>query len=195
MGLESILRAIAAEAADSVAALEASTKKRVAEVISAARTRAENERHHFAMARDDEADRAFAKTVNRARLESDRELALAREELFQKALERLREELIAVTESPRYRDIMSVLYLEANAILAGDDVAVLVRSEDHSLIQQLVPASGGRVKASLACIGGLDIEAPDGRAVRNTIDSRLTAATRQLRHLAARVIHEPGTGA
>ncbi len=195
MGLESILRAIEAELADAITALEAATEVRVAEVISDARTRAEAERAHFSLARNDEADRVFAKIVNRARLESERGMALAREELFQEALERLRAELIAVTASPRYRHVLRALYLEANAILAGDDVTILVRPEDRSLMEQLVDEGRGSVEASLDCIGGLDIEAPDGRAVRNTIDSRLTTATRQLRHLAASLVPELRRGA
>ena len=48
----------------------------------------------------------------------------------------------------------------------------------------------GTVEGVLDCIGGLDVEAADGRSVRNTLDSRLSQSERRLRRLAVQLIPE-----
>ncbi len=70
------------------------------------------------------------------------------------------------------------------------DAAVLVRPTDVELAERIARDRGatGPVSGVLDCIGGLDVEAADGRSVRNTVDSRLLQAERRLRRLAVEVI-------
>ncbi|MBK5268143.1 MAG: hypothetical protein JJE47_11990, partial [Acidimicrobiia bacterium] len=79
---------------------------------------------------------------------------------------------------------------EAVAIVGDDDATVLVREADRLLMKELIGnrVDPERVEGSLVCLGGVDIEAEDGRAVRNTFDSRLARSERELRHLAVRLI-------
>jgi len=190
MGVEAIVSAIAAEADARVAEIRAQTQARVERILGDAAAAADADRARLESERDEEAEQAAARIVNRALLEADRQMADAREHLFQDALARLRDRLADVTDGPGYPATLGALYTEAVAIVGDDDVTVLVREADQLLMKEL---TGDRVDAehvegSLVCLGGVDIEADDGRAVRNTFDSRLARSERELRHLAVRLI-------
>ena len=195
MGLDAIVSAIASEAAAQVERTKAAAEVRVAEILDEAGSRAEAERTAWAAERDDEAERAAARITNRARLEADRHLAQAREDLFQQALVRLRSRLEAIVAGPEYERILVALYEEAITALREADATILVRASDRERIERIVADHGrdDRVSGSLVCAGGVDAEAGDGRAARNTIDARLHSSERQLRHLAVQSIPEFAT--
>ncbi len=91
--------------------------------------------------------------------------------------------------SPDYEQTLGALYREASAVVPDDDAMVLVRKADEPLMRRLVGGAAS-VEGSLTCLGGVDIEAPDGRGVRNTLDSRLARSEPELRHLAVQMIPE-----
>lgn len=192
MGVETIVEAIASEASAQIADIRADRDRRVAAIVEDARNRADAERRRWAASRDEEAERKRSGIVNRARLEADRCLADLREALFQSALARLEELLGELTTQPRYERVLEALYQEAVVVVPDTDAAVLVRSEDRDLAERLIAdrAAAGTVEATLSCIGGLDVEADDGRCVRNTLDSRLRQSEGSLRGLAVATIPE-----
>ncbi len=190
MGVETIVEAIGSEAEAQLADIRSERDRRVERIAEEAEARADAERQKWAVSRDEEAERKRAGIVNRARLEADRRLAEVREELFQDALSRLEVMLKALTEQPRYEDIFAALYREAVAIVPDRDATVLVRPEDRELAERLVAERDGavQVNATLSCIGGLDVETPDGRSVRNTLDRRLAQSERGFRKLAVATV-------
>lgn len=196
MGLEAIVSAIAAEAATQVAEMRAGAERQVAELLEEARTRADLERHEREVGRDADAERARARIVNRAHLEADRRMAEAREQLFQEALVRLHHRLEELAAGPAYPDILRRLLSEATAVLHDDSLTIRVRTTDGPAMHQIVAETlmHAGVDPSLECLGGLDLETADGRAVRNTVDARLARSERQLRLTAVEVIPELATG-
>ncbi len=196
MGLEAIVSAIAAEAATQVAEIRAGAERHVAELLDEARIRADLERRKREVGRDADAERARARIVNRAHLEADRLLAEDREEMFQEALVRLHHRLEEVAAGDEYPDILRRLLAEATAVLHDEGLTIRVRATDGPAMQRIVAENSmqAAVDPSLECLGGLDLETPDGRAVRNTVDARLVRAERQLRLTAVEVIPELATG-
>lgn len=192
MALESILEAIRAEAEAEAAEIRSTASSRVHQILQVAEERAADERRRWAESRDEEAARATEGIVNRAALEADRRLAMAREELFGAALERLRNRLGALTAEPGYRTILEALYEEAASVVADHDAVVMVRPEDEELMREIAGRRGASpaLDPTLDCAGGLDIVARDGRAVRNTLDARLSRSDRHLRKLALEVLPE-----
>lgn len=193
MGLEAIVSAITEEAADQVAAGRAQTESRLRAIRAEAEQRAESERQRWSVSRHEEADRASARIVNRARLGAERRLAQAREELFREAIDQLRDLLAEFVNSSAYEDAFSNLYREAAAIVPDGDATILVRASDVALVQRLPRATSALVSVSTDDSGGLDIEAPDGRAVRNTFAARLNRCERRLRLLTVEMIPEMAT--
>ena len=196
MGLEAIVSAIAAEAATQVAEIRAGAERQVAELLDEARIRADLERRERKVGRDAAAERARARIVNRAHLEADRLLAEAREEMFQEALVRLHRRLEEVAAGDEYPDILRRLLAEATAVLHDEGLTIRVRATDGPAMQRIVAENSmqSAVDPSLECLGGLDLETADGRAVRNTVAARLVRAERQLRLTAVEVIPELATG-
>lgn len=192
MALESILGAIRAEAEAEAAEIRSAASARVEQILEEAEDRAAGERRRWAESRDAEAARAAEGIVNRAALEADRRLAMAREELFCSALERLRNRLGALTAEPGYRTILQALHEEAATVVPDHDAVVMVRPEDEDLMREIARRRGPspELDPTLDCVGGLDIVARDGRAVRNTLDARLARSDRGLRKLALEVIPE-----
>ena len=192
MALESILEAIRAEAEAEATEIRSAASSRAHQILQEAEERAADERRRWAESRDGEAARAAEGIVNRAALEADRSLAMAREELFGAALDRLRVRLGALTTDPGYRSILEALYEEAASVVGDHDAVVMVRAEDEDLMREIAERRGPSptLDPTLDCVGGLDIVARDGRAVRNTLDARLSRSDRHLRKLALEVIPE-----
>jgi vacuolar-type H+-ATPase subunit E/Vma4 len=190
MGLDAIIDAIAAEAESHRAEIRAETDARVDEILRRARAGAAEDQDRLEHARDEEAQRASARIKNRAQLEADRQLARARELLFQESLDRLRDRLTDIVAGPGYEEILLALYSEAASVVPDDDATILVRAADRRSAEGMVTtgATVSRIDASLQCTGGVDIEAKDGRAVRNTLDARLRRCESELRHLAVQLI-------
>lgn len=193
MGLEAIVAAIASEADLRVAEIRTVAETRSNELLVEARKAGAVDQDHWARARDEEAARAGARIVNRGQLEADRLLAQAREDLFQEALDRLHAKLGEVVVGPTYEAVLGALYVEAAEAVPDTDATVLVRKADQDVMERL-QVGVGRVDGSLDCSGGVDLETTDGRAVRNTLDARVTRSQQELRHLAVHMIPDLVTG-
>lgn len=192
MALEAILEAIREEAEAEAAEVGSAAASRVEKILEEADERAAAEKRRWAESRDGEAAQKSEGIVNRARLEADRRLAAAREDLFGSALERLRARLGSLTAEPVYQRILEMLYEEAATVVPDDDAVVMVRPADEGAMGEITRRHGVAppIDPSLDCLGGLDIVARDGRAVRNTLDARLARSDRRLRQLAIEAIPE-----
>jgi vacuolar-type H+-ATPase subunit E/Vma4 len=194
MALDTIVAAIAAEADSEVERITDEASRRVESILTEARSRSQEEQAQWEDSRAEETNHAVAGIVNRARLLSDRKVADVKEALFQEALGRLADRVRQAVAGSEYPGIFRALHAEAVAVVPDPDSTLLVRSEDVELALRIARDAGstGAVKGVLECIGGLDVEADDGRSVRNTVDSRLVQSERPLRRLAVQVIPEMG---
>jgi vacuolar-type H+-ATPase subunit E/Vma4 len=192
MALETIVAAIAAEADAEAERILSEAAERVASILSEARRRADDEQAHWEESRAEETSLAVSGIVNRARLEADRQVADAREALFQDAMRRLADRVRHVVEGPDYPGILRALHTEATVVVPDPDATILVRPADRAIGERIARERemNGTVHGVLDCIGGLDVEAADGRSVRNTLDSRLSQSERRLRRLAVQLIPE-----
>lgn len=191
MPLEAILTAIRDEADAEIRHLDDAADRQAESILAEARRRAAAEEARLAGSRDELIRLAEARIVNHARLESERRLRAAREELYEAALAEARRRLDAVRGRDDYADLLGRLLDEALAVMA-DARHVEVDPVDLPLVERLVAARGAgwRVVPSLSCRGGLDLSTGDGRKVRNTIDGRLERAAGELRRLAAGLVPE-----
>ncbi len=192
MGIEAIVDAIGTEAEAERARIRADTEERVARIMADAQQRSDEVMHRLEASRDEEATAAAAAIINRARLGADRHLAAIRESLFEEAVDRLRQLLADAVAGPEYDEMLTRLYDEAVVVIGTEAATVLVRPQDAELMSSIIDTAGhsNTVVGSLTCIGGLDVEAGDGRSVRNTIDSRLEKSDPRLRQLAVEMIPE-----
>lgn len=194
MPLPEILTAIEDEAAARAAAIAVDARRRSEAVLSAARERAESERRRLAAARDGAAGLASARIVNQARLEADRALHAAQEELYQQAVDQARHRLSSLRETPAYPEVFGVLLAEAQRALPDADTVRIDPRDDDVASSALDPGHPIVVDRSLTTWGGVQLTTDDGRLVDNTLESRLYRADPALRRLAVSICPELATG-
>jgi vacuolar-type H+-ATPase subunit E/Vma4 len=117
--------------------------------------------------------------VNAARLEALRQTRASQETIFAAAHSQLRERLREARSRPDYAALFAALLAEAQAALPG---ATVIR------IDPLDAALAPHAESTLDTWGGVELEAADGRIVRNTLEERLRRAEPELRRLAAHAL-------
>lgn len=195
MPLDAILTSIRAEADEEIRRTDEDAARQAGAILVEMQRRAAAEEERLAGSRDELIRLAEARLVNHARLEAERRLRAAREELFQAAVEETRRRLDRVRERVDYPELLGRLLDEALAVMpAAREVRVDPR--DLPLIERLLGAREAewRVETSLRCRGGLDLATDDGRRVANTLDGRLERAAGELRRLAAEVVPDLAGG-
>lgn len=141
---------------------------------------------------------AHSKYVNEMRLK----VLKAREGAIQEVLSAARQELMAVSKSPQYKELMLALMVQGMKKLGENKAVVKCREVDKSLVQSLMgearknyeakygdpapeiqqnekdflkpPPENGVDEPALTCLGGVVLTSGDGRIVlNNTLDDRL----------------------
>lgn len=182
MPLKDLLNAIEADANEEGARLENESRGEAETILAeaeagAVRAREEVLRAH-APATTNEANRRVAL----ARLEASRLEREAREEAFSLLVDEARSRLAAVRDEPGYRDTLRALMREALAALP-DAATAHVNPLDETLAAGLAHELGAdlAVAPEPGIGGGVVLASAGGRAVRNTLEERLTNAAPQLR--------------
>ena len=180
MPLKDLLNAIEAEATSERERLEADSKAEAAAIVAAAREEAERARGEIlraqAPATGAEADRRLAL----ARLEASRLEREARRDAFDELLSEARALLAGARREPGYRDALGALLSEALAALPDASTA-RVHPDDEALLTDLARGADLAVVPDAAVGGGVVLESPGGRVVRNTLPERLANAEPGLR--------------
>ena len=188
MALADILAAIEAEADEEIARAADEAAVQVELIRREARDEAHAVEQDASIALDDEAARARAQIVNRARLVVDRRVSAAVEEIYQEIRAEVERRLAEVRGGPDYPDLFVRLFHECRAVLP-DGRIVRVDPADESLCRRVLATAvsdGFSVTATLRSVGGLELATTDGRrSVQNTLESRTWRADRALRSLAA----------
>lgn len=191
MALEDILAAITAEADAEITRVDQAAREKV----EAIRRRAEEEANRAEAAAssvlDDDAKRARAQIVNRARLAVERRVSATAEEVYQELMEEVEQRLAEVRSRPDYPELFRRLFDECRAIL-DDGRLIRIDPADEALAHTVLEQAGSDgfvVDSGLASAGGLELATADGRRrVQNTFESRTWRADRALRSLAATLV-------
>lgn len=191
MALDDILAAITAEADAEITRVDQAAREKV----EAIRRRAEEEANRAEAAAssvlDDDAKRARAQVVNRARLAVERRVSATAEEIYQELMEEVEQRLAEVRSRPDYPELFRRLFDECRAIL-DDGRLIRIDPADEALAHKVLEQAGSDgfvVDSGLASAGGLELATADGRRrVQNTFESRTWRADRALRSLAATLV-------
>ena len=187
MPFDGILRAIRTDTDTRLREIADATAAEVAVITSRAEAAAGEAETAATNALDLTTDRQVASIVDRARLDARRARLRSIESAYQTTLDAVRARLGGVRATAAYREIVAALLDEALRVVPDPERAV-VDAADTGLVRVLLDERvlGCAVVAShTPRLGGLDLEAADGRVVRNTFDARLDRADVRLRALVA----------
>jgi vacuolar-type H+-ATPase subunit E/Vma4 len=193
MAIGDILAAIRHETETEIRGVAEEAERRTADVLERARIEAAEVEDREAHARDQAAHKAADRIVNQARLNVDRRMREAREELYAEAQRETAARLAGIRAGPDYRAVLDRLIDESRAVL-GAGTVIRVDSADAALVTDLMAGRGDgdriRVDPSLETAGGIELWADDGRRVTNTLEARLEKAEPHLRSLAGQLVPE-----
>lgn len=192
MALEDILDAIRAETDGEIARIRVESDAAVATIAARAREEAADVERTAAASMDDQAAHERERITNRARLEADRDLRAATEEIYLGLRSEVASRLGFARESPGYPALVSRLFDECRSILP-EARTIRVDPDDEDVARGILEAGGSDgfvVDPSLASLGGVELVTGDGRRVDNTLDSRMERGERHLRSLALEMMPE-----
>ena len=191
MPLPEILTAIDEEANRQISSIEQDAHRRGQAILDEARAQAREERQRLSASRDAAGRQTAARLVNHARLEADRALRSAQEELYQTALDHAGARLAALRDTTSYPAVFTDLLVEANDFLPDAQI-LAVDPRDEQLARTVTQDLGLSLEISptLASWGGVQLTTGDGRLVENTLESRLYKADPALRRLAVSMCPE-----
>ena len=179
MSLENVLGTIRREAEDHVERHRAHAREAATEIERDARAQASAWRGEMESAAAQEGAGIRRQLVNAARLEALRKTRASQEEVFAAAHAQLREQLRSARSRPDYPRLFGALLAEAQAALP-DAAVIRIDPRDAALAPH--------AESTLDTWGGVELEAADGRIVRNTLEERLRRVLPELRRLAAHAL-------
>ncbi|MHC4959256.1 MAG: V-type ATP synthase subunit E [Planctomycetota bacterium] len=183
MALQDILLAIRRDSDAEAERLDSQADGEADALLAGARKEAQALKARAAAARASETAAAAARVRNRAALEAGRLVRQAREDVYQRALGRLRETLGQVRGRDDYALVLDALVAEARRALPDASETLCDPRDEHVLTPTTC-----RLKTTLATWGGVTLASDDGRSVVNTLERRLERAEPELRCLASRRI-------
>lgn len=192
MALGDILGAIREESEGEIRRVSEAAAARVTEVHERAQREAAAIEDQETHARDRAGSKAADRIVNQARLDADRMLREAREEIFRKAMDGAAARLEVIRTEASYGELLDRLLDESRAVLPTARV-VKIDPRDTAFVSNRLRergVAGFQVESDLETWGGLELWSDDGRRVTNTLESRMHKATPHIRSLAAEVIPE-----
>lgn len=191
MALEDILAAISAESDAEIARIGGESAEEIAAVLDRGRAEASAVEEEAARSLEEDAVQERERIVNRARLQVERRLRAAIEDVYLGLRREAGARLAEVRDSPRYPELFRRLFDECRAILP-DASTLLVDPADLDLVRDLqgkIDLDGFTIDPTLSSLGGLEFFTEDRRrGVRNTLESRLKRADPHLRSVAVSTI-------
>lgn len=172
MPIEHILDSIETEAGNRVEAIERSGTERAQAAIAQARSRlsAETERFVNEAVASEEAE--IQRRLNAAELQTRRDLAGVRRELFEQAFDEARERLDTIRTRDDYPQLLQALILEACQNLP-EPITLHIDKRDEQHLGSA--ATNYKVVTDLNVAGGVVARSADGTITRsNTLEDRLT---------------------
>ncbi len=194
MALGDILAAIRSETEVEIARIRSDGELRIAALLERAEAEAAAAEEKAASAMDAAAAHSRERIVNRARLEADRMVGRAVEEVYVDTVEAAERRIGALRAGDGYEALLGDLLAECLAVLP-DARVVQVDVADEALIDRLLADRGIHhmtVDPCLTTTGGVALSTGDGRRVINTFESRRARGERHLRRIAVETIPAVG---
>lgn len=188
MALRDLLEAMRRQAESEIARNEHDSRNEAAEILAAARREASSVEDEILHRAQRELEAEVSPRLALARLGARRELRAGRAKLFGELLQDVRSRLSGLREEPGYRQLLSALLLESVRALPSA-LRVHVDPRDAEPVRALAAEIGAEldVAEDLRTAGGVELETGDGRRLRNTLETRLSAAEPELRLRFARI--------
>jgi len=179
MALRNVLDTIRREADEEAERRRVHARTVVAEIEEQARAQATVWREEMEAAAAREAAESRRRLVNAARLEALRKTRAAQEAVYAAAHAQVREQLQRARDRPDYARLFTSLLAHAQTALT-DAAVIRIDPRDAALAPH--------AESTIDTWGGVELEAADGRMVRNTLEERLRRAEPELRRLAAHAL-------
>lgn len=193
--VELLCRAVAEEGQTEAEQMLARAKADAAEVIAAARDRADKEYQAELLARKSEAYAEAKRIVDSAELEVKKRIMALREQVTQEILQALEQRLQAFRKETPYVEFLLSALKEGFEHLPGREFVVKLNGAELGLLEdelEKLAVEGSLqidVKASSACEGGVRITTRDGRLLYdNSFAARLKRSENEIRQEIWRVI-------
>lgn len=188
MALSDILETIRAESSETASEALASAEAEVERLLTHAREEAASEEQRLAGSQDDRARLERSRIMSRAHLEAARERRAARERIYLTARDGVAERIESLRASSEYEEVLAGLLTEAMAVLPTAN-AVRVDPADLEMMEGILEARDLDllIEPRESPLGGVAVTA-EGRAVDNTLRSRLDRADEHLRFIAGAMI-------
>ncbi len=195
--VEKILSDAKREAERIVSEARAKAQEVIEEAKKKAKEAVEAEISKYRAAREEEAKRALME----ARVKAKERWLKEREDLITQAVEKVKERLAKVVESPDYVKSLEQLIEEAAASIGGGDLLVQLNERDSKLpldlegvARRVKEKTGVDTKIELSdkrisCMGGAVVMSRDGSFIYdNTLESRLARRENEMRLTAAKIL-------
>ncbi|MEA1904141.1 MAG: V-type ATP synthase subunit E [Actinomycetota bacterium] len=188
MALSDILETIRAESRDTASGVLASAEAEADRLLGLAGEQAAKEERRLAASLDDKARLERSRIMSRAHLEAAQERRTSREKVYLAALEGVARHLGSVRSSPEYENVLASLLDEAIAVLP-DATTVRVDPTDVAITERALTARGLEllIEPEESALGGVVVTA-EGRAVDNSLQTRLDRADEHFRYIAGELI-------
>lgn len=192
MSVEDIIGAIQRETTAEVEAIAREAQATAEKIVGDGSARAVAIEAAAVDARREEIEQAADRIRNRARLEADRTMRAARDDVVHGLLDATAAKLAAIRTSDGYPSVLARLLDEAQSALPT--AAVLhVDARDERAAEIAAGDAGLEVVADLDTDGGMVLSSRDGRTVDNTIERRLARADPYLRQIVREMVPELGS--
>jgi V/A-type H+-transporting ATPase subunit E len=183
MPLQELLRAIELDAEQEWVTADRARTEAATAVVEQARVQAAELENQLRRSSEQQAGQEAERVRSLARLHAAATVRAAREAAFALLLAQVRDEIRTLRGTDAYAALFTALLAESRAALPSA-VELRVDPRDHVLAADV--ARGLRVVETLETSGGLELVAPDGRSIRNTLEERLANAEVALRQQFAR---------
>lgn len=183
MPLQELLRAIERDAEQERVTADRARTEAATAVVEQARVEAAELETELRRSSEQQAEQEAERVRSLARLHAAATVRAAREAAFALLLAQLRDEVSTLRGTDDYAALFTALLAESWAALPSA-VELRIDPRDHVLAADV--ARGLRVVETLETSGGLELVAPDGRSIWNTLEERLANAEVRLRQEFAR---------
>jgi V/A-type H+/Na+-transporting ATPase subunit E len=189
MPLQELLRAIELDAEQERLTADRARTEAAATVVEQARAQAAELESQIRRSLKLQAEQEAERVRSVARLRAAAAVRAGREAAFASLLAQIRDEISTLRGTEAYPALFTALLAESRAALPSAN-ELRIDPQDQALAADL--ARGLRIAQTLETSGGLELIAPDGRSIRNTLEERLANAEPLLRQQFARWLAATG---
>jgi len=134
MGVEEIVQKIREDANKEAEEIINKAKMEAEKILEEAKKEAEKRRNEILKKGEKEAEMIKNRIIAEAKLEVRKKILMKKEELIEKAVKKLKEELIKVPERENYRDLLVKLIVDGVVAVGSEEVVVDLNKRDYETL-------------------------------------------------------------